>query len=84
MSKVNEKIEAICQKLRSLETKVQALEAKKGTCASTDPEEHAKRKRRTPLSLQVCQVPDMLSNVCCQSNRTKSFEVFQRRLTAEN
>ena len=31
------------------------LEADKGTCTSEAPEEPAKRKRRTPLCLQVCQ-----------------------------
>ena len=33
----------------------QALEADKGTCTSEAPAEPAKRKRRTPLCLQVCQ-----------------------------
>lgn len=55
VSKINEKFEPICQQLSSLENKVQALEAA-GTSASTDPETPAKRKRRTPLSLQVCQL----------------------------
>ena len=41
-SKVNEKIVGICQKLSLLETKLQALEAEKGTCVSTDPEEQKK------------------------------------------
>ena len=55
MAKVNEKMEGICQKLSTLEIKVQALEADKGTCTSEAPAEPAKRKRRTPLCLQVCQ-----------------------------
>ena len=41
MAEVNEKI---CQKLSTLEIKVQALEADKGTCTSEAPEEPAKRK----------------------------------------
>ncbi|KAL5499555.1 hypothetical protein EMCRGX_G010990 [Ephydatia muelleri] len=52
MAKVNEKMEGICQKLSTLEIKVQALEADKGTCTSEAPAEPAKRKRRTPLCLQ--------------------------------
>ena len=55
MAKVNEKMEGICQILSTLEIKVQALEADKGTCTSEAPAEPAKRKRRTPLCLQVCQ-----------------------------
>ena len=42
-------------KLSTLEIKVQALEADKGTCTSEAPAEPAKRKRRTSLCLQVCQ-----------------------------
>ena len=55
MAKVNDKMEGICQKLSTLEIKVQALEADKGTCTSEAPEEPAKRKRRTQSCLQVCQ-----------------------------
>ena len=55
MAKVNEKMEGICQKLSTLEIKLQALEADKGTCTSEAPEEPAKRIRRTKLCLQVCQ-----------------------------
>ena len=55
MAKVNEKIEGICQKLSTLEIKVQALEAHKGTCTSEAPAEPEKRKSRTPFCFQVCQ-----------------------------
>ena len=41
--------------MSTLEIKVQALEADKGTCTSEAPAEPEKRKRRTPLCLQVCQ-----------------------------
>ena len=44
MAKVNEKMEGICQKLSTLEIKVQALEADKGTSTSEAPAEPAKRK----------------------------------------
>eukprot|EP00731_Ephydatia_muelleri_P011247 Em0006g141a len=67
MAKVNEKMEGICQKLSTLEIKVQALEADKGTCTSEAPAEPAKRKRRTPLCLQVHNSEPKNRNLTSQS-----------------
>ena len=66
-------------KLSTLEIKVQALEADKGTYTSEAPAEPAKRKRRTPLCLQVCQAK--FEGVCKTSSgievHCKSHVLFQ-------
>ena len=61
MAKMNKKIEGISQKLSSLEAKVLVLEADKETVAPKDPEDAVKRKRRTPLCLQVCYILPLMS-----------------------
>lgn len=73
MAKMNEKIEGISQKLSSLEAKVLALEADKETVAPKDPEDAVKRKRRTPLCLQVCY---MLPFMSVESTALSLYHVY--------
>lgn len=76
MAKMNEKIEGISQKLSSLEAKVLVLEADKETVAPKDPEDAVKRKRRTPLCLQVCYILPLMS---VESTALSLYRVYNTR-----